>query len=383
MRTPDTSRAHLPLQMLRQEMRRFLPAALAVAFAGLLLLVQGALVLGIFSTASVYVSQSSADLWIGAPGTRSVELGQPVSESAEMRARLDPDVARVERFQWLDAEWRDVTGHGATPVTVAGLDTSPAGLLFARAIPQGLRARLAEPDAVVIDEADADKLGLSSSGYGRINGHRVKVLATVRGIRALGTVNVVSSFATARTLGAPGASARFATYVLARVRDSSRVQEVRRRLQSAAGGKYAVWTRAEFSRRSMLFWLFDTGAGLGFVFAALIVIGVGIVITSQTLIGALAGSLREFAMLRALGVSQRDLRHVALVQSAVLGAAGLVVAALLSGLVVMLARWGSVPAILTPAILFGGLVLVMLVALVSGAAAARSLSRADPVALLR
>jgi ABC-type antimicrobial peptide transport system permease subunit len=55
----------------------------------------------------------------------------------------------------------------------------------------------------------------------------------------------------------------------------------------------------------------------------------------------------------------------------------------LSALVVMLARWGSVPAILTPAILFGGLALIMLVALVSGAAAARSLSRADPVALLR
>jgi putative ABC transport system permease protein len=205
----------------------------------------------------------------------------------------------------------------------------------------------------------------------------------VRGIRALGAVNVVSSFATARTLGAPGASARSTTYVLARVRDPSRVREVRERLQSAAGGKYAVWTRDELSRRSMLFWLFDTGAGLGFVFAALIVVGVGIVITSQTLIGALAGSLREFAMLRALGISQKDLRNVALVQSAVLGGVGLLAAGLLSGLVVLLARWGSVPAVLTPAILLGGLILIMLVALISGATAARSLSRADPVALLR
>jgi putative ABC transport system permease protein len=93
--------------------------------------------------------------------------------------------------------------------------------------------------------------------------------------------------------------------------------------------------------------------------------------------------LREFAMLRALGISQNDLRQVVLVQSAALGGVGLLAAAVLSALVVMLARWGSVPAILTPAILLGGLALIMLVALVSGAAAARSVSRADPIALLR
>jgi putative ABC transport system permease protein len=300
-----------------------------------------------------------------------------------MRARLDPDIVHVERFQWLDAEWRDMAGHGATPVTVAGVDTSSAGLLFAGAIPLTLRARLAEPDSALVDAADLDKLSLTREGYGRINGHRVKVLASVHGIRALGAVNVTTSLATARALGAPGENARWATYVLARVRDPSRIAQVRERLQSEAGGRYTVWTRTEFSRRSMLFWLFDTGAGLGFVFAALIVIAVGIIITSQTLIGALAGSLREFAMLRALGVSQNDLRQVVLVQSTVLGGVGLLVAAVLSAVVVMLARWGSVPAILTPAILVGGLALIMLVALVSGAAAARSVSRADPIALLR
>src|SRR5262245_47743930 len=43
------------------EWRKFLPAALAVAFSGLLLLMQAALMFGIFNSASVYVSKSDAD----------------------------------------------------------------------------------------------------------------------------------------------------------------------------------------------------------------------------------------------------------------------------------------------------------------------------------
>ncbi len=43
------------------EWRRFLPAMLAVGFAGLLQLLQAALVLGIFGSTSVYITGSSAD----------------------------------------------------------------------------------------------------------------------------------------------------------------------------------------------------------------------------------------------------------------------------------------------------------------------------------
>src|SRR6185312_4709246 len=49
------------------EWRKFLPAALAVAFSGLLLLMQSALMFGIFDSASVYVNKSAADLWAGYP----------------------------------------------------------------------------------------------------------------------------------------------------------------------------------------------------------------------------------------------------------------------------------------------------------------------------
>ena len=49
-------------------------------------------------------------------------------------------------------------------------------------------------------------------------------------------------------------------------------------------------------------WLLERGAGLGVLFLAGVVFVVGAVITSQTLMGAVAGSVREYAALQALGV---------------------------------------------------------------------------------
>lgn len=361
-----------------------MPASLAVAFCGVLLMVQAALVLGIFSTASVYVNGSNADLWLGYPGTQSVELGRPIPQLAEMRALMDPAIARVERFQWLDGDWRGSRDRGAVSVVVSGIDPAPDALLFAKAVSPELRARLLEPGTFVVDIADRDKLGLRAGNFGEINGHRVRLVGTVSGVRALGAINIITSLATARDLGAPGAGSRSFTYLLARVREGFSPQMVRERLSRAgATHRYAVWTREEFSRRVIAFWLFDTGAGIGFLFAASVVIVVAVIITSQAMMSVIAGSIREYATLRALGVARAALRSVVLEQAAWIGAFGIVVAALLSAAIVALAKWQLVPIAVTPLL---GLIcagLVLTVALTSGAAAARSLRNADPAMLLR
>ncbi len=66
----------LARKTLVHEWRRFVPAVFAVGFSGLLLMVQAALVLGIFGSAAVYVRASTADLWAGYPGTQSVNFGR-------------------------------------------------------------------------------------------------------------------------------------------------------------------------------------------------------------------------------------------------------------------------------------------------------------------
>jgi putative ABC transport system permease protein len=365
------------------EWRRFLPAMLAVGFAGLLQLLQLALVLGIFGSTSLYITGSSADVWVGYPGTQSVGSGRTIDADVESRVLMDPAVLRVEPYIWVDGDWRGPTETGGVSVFVSGIDPSPNALMFSKALPPSLRARLAEPDAVVVDRSVLNQLGVDIGQSATINGHQVRVVGISSGLRALGGVNVLCSLDTARELDEDPADIG-PTYLVAKLRDPRQANAVAARLRGdTAFGPYTTWSARDFARRSVLYWLFDTGAGAGVLFLAGIVFLVGAVITSQTLIAAVNGSVREYATLNALGVGVAALRRVVLEQAFWVGALGLLGAGLLGVVLMLLARSQDVPVVLTlPAVLVC-IVLVMGLAAVSGLAAMRSLHRADPATLLR
>lgn len=136
----------LARKTLAYEWRRFLPVVLAMCFAGVLLIVQAALVLGIFGTAAIYVKASSADIWAGFPGTQSVNYGHAISADVESHLRMDPDVTRVEPYEWVDGEWRSgAQGTGNVSVYLSGISTGDDAMMFARILPADLRAQLREP----------------------------------------------------------------------------------------------------------------------------------------------------------------------------------------------------------------------------------------------
>jgi len=366
------------------EWRRFLPAILAVGFAGLLQLLQAALVFGIFGSASVYITGSSADLWVGYPGTQSVNLGRPIDEGVQARLLMDPAVSRVEPFHWVDADWRGPRDTGGVSVFVSGIDPRPDGLMFSQVLPRELRELLDEPDAVIIDRADLKSLGVDVGDTAAINGHRVRVVGVSSGLRALGGVNIVASLDTARELDTDPTNVGRMTYFVASLRDPAQAPSIAKRLSgSASFGSYAVWTAREFARRSQMYWILDTGAGAGVLFLAGIVFLVGAVITSQTLIAAVIGSVREYATLNALGVGVQALRRVVLEQAFWVGALGLLGSAVMGLLALTLARSRNVPVAIHPITAVLCLSLTMVLAMVSGLAAMRSLRRADPASLLR
>jgi len=367
------------------EWRRFLPAVLAVGFCGVLLAVQAALVLGIFGSAAIYVTGSSADLWAGYPGTQSVNFGRPIGPDVEMRLRMDPDVIRAEPYVWVDGDWRGRSNvHGGVSVFVSGIDTAPEALMFSRFLSAGSRELLRVPGTVIVDRADLEQLGVGLDGVGWINGGRVRVVGVVNGLRALGGVNVLASLDTARTLVSGPAPADLATYFVARLRDPQRADQVRARIHAdPAFGPFEVWTAREFARRSQHYWLFGTGAGVAVMFMAAIVCLVGAVITSQALMGMVLASTREYATLNALGASFASLSRVVLEQSVWVGGLGLIVATFASALLLALAANRDVPVAMSLQIglICGGLVLGL--ALISGVIAVRGLWRADPAMLLR
>ena len=369
---------------LLREWRHFIPSILAVAFSCLLLVVQAALVLGIFGSAAVYVEGSDADLWVGQPDTQSVNFGQPINADVEHYVRMDPNVAAVEPYLWVEGNWRAEPGAGAAiSVFVSGIEPHAAGMMFAHLLNARTREHLRTPGAVIIDRADQDALGLHPGQRAWINGVPVFIAASVTGLRALGGVNVLASLATAQMLRSDSADTR-PTYLVARLHDPAAADATRSRLHSVPTfGPFEVWTAAHFSALSQRYWLLDTGAGVAVLFMAVIVALVGAVVTGQALISVVSRAEKEYAVLVALGVSPWALSRVVMVQSFWIGCVGIVLGAAGAAGLLALAHINDVPVAMAPAVALACAALVMTLALSSGGIAVRGVLRADPATLLR
>ena len=251
--------------------------------------------LGIFGSAAVYVTESSADLWAGYPGTQSVNFGRAIGPDVEIRLRMDPDVTAVEPYLWLEGDWHNVQrSGGGISVFVSGIDPRRTSLMFSHLLSAGLRHQLEEPNAVIVDRAELDQLGTDLDHMAWINGQPVHVIAAIAGLRGLGGINVLASLDTVRRLqGVDGASGDV-TYYVAQVRPSAEASAVQARLVSDPSfGPFEVWTAQQFAARSQWYWMFDTGAGVAVLFMAAIVCLVGAVITSQSLMAMVIASAGE------------------------------------------------------------------------------------------
>src|SRR5262249_42415266 len=169
--------------------------------------------------------------------------------------------------------------------------------------------------------------------------------------------------------------------VVARWRDGGGAPAVVERLR--ANPNVSVFTAEELSWRTRLHWMMKTKAGIALGFAAALGLLVGAVVTSQTLYAATAVSVREYAMLRALGIPRRRMRAMVLVQSLWVGVFGIglgvpAVYSLAEGAAGLGAK-----VLLSPWLVAAAGTLTLVMALLSGLVALRSLRLAEPATLLR
>jgi putative ABC transport system permease protein len=367
------------LTTLRYERQRFLPGVLAVAFSALLIVLQCGLLLGLFAITSIPIDHSSADVWVGAPEVLSVDLGRPVPEKFLLRVAAMPEVERCEVFLQGFAYWSKPNG-GSELCLVIGSKLEADSLGALQELTLELRSRLSEPGSIVVDEGDLGRLGIDGTGdSAEITNQRVRVVGLVRGLRGLSGPHVFCSIQTARSVLrlAPEQT----TYVLAKCRHPSDAATVAARLSDYP--TMTAFTSEDFSLRSRLHWLTKTKAGIALGFAALLGLLVGAVVTSQTLYAATAASLREYAVLRALGIPRWRMAMAVLAQSFWVGLAGIGVAIpTVLGVAYGIRNLGA-PVMLPPLLLGGAAVVTMAMATLSGLAALRSLRLIEPALLLR
>ena len=280
------------------------------------------------------------------------------------------------------ADWRGPQG-ARVAITLVALDVSPGSLAFPRSLPDELREALQPAGTVLVDQADLNKLGVEYVRDGaEIDGRRVRVAGVTTGFRAIGGAMVFVSEATYREIRG-GASRDTPHYVLAGLAPGQDVTAVRQELREIGGSLFRVMTPDELASMSQLYWLLESGTGIGFLFSTVLGLLVGVAITSQTLRAAVLSSLREYATLRALGVPLPALRAVVLEQATWIGAAGFAVTALATVLVVGIAMSAGVAVAVTWWAVLGTALFSMLVSIVSGLMSLGPLLRTEPAELLR
>jgi putative ABC transport system permease protein len=132
-----------------------------------------------------------------------------------------------------------------------------------------------------------------------------------------------------------------------------------------------------------MYWLFRTKAGNVMVCTAVLALLVGLVVTSQTLYAAVVASLREYAVLDALGIPRWRLAALVVAESFWIGVAGIVLAfpaiIILDKAVLLI----QTQVVLAPWILIVTPVLTLAIAVLSGLWALRPLRHIEPATLLR
>ncbi len=368
---------------LRREWPRFLPAVLAVGFSGLLILAQLALLMGIFRTVSVYIDESSADLWVGFPDTPSVDLARSISMRNEVFLRQHPEVIAVEKFSFGVADIRRKDGTAASGFLL-GVDTRAEGMVFSKVIPAELRELLNEPDSILLDASALRNLQATVGDMFEINKKRVKLVGVVRGVSAIGGPNVITSTHTARYLDVSLREENETAFLLVRLREPIRAAQVQSELMPQDTTRpFTVWQANEFSLISQNYWLLETGMGIGFIFSCCLALLIGLVITSQTLKAVVISSLREYATLRALGVSFSQLQRVVLEQAAWVGVVGALLATATTCGLVVFAKSKHVLIHASMEAYIGTSVFLIGIALFSGWFAVRALKKSEPATLLR
>jgi len=372
------------LTTLWYERQRYLPGVLAVAFSALLIALQCGLLMGLFAITSIPIDHTHADIWMGAPRVLSVDLGEPIPEGNFARLENQPEVQRTEFFLQGFGYWSK-PGGGRELCMIIGSNLGDHALGRVDELDPDLRSKLSEPGSVVVDASDLARLGVKGVGdtaeIGGPKGPRaVRVVGLTHGLPSLAGPYVFCSHVTAREhLSVLDDQT---TYVLAQCKNPADAPAVVERLKARYPDQ-STFTSAEFSYRSRMHWLTKTKAGIALGYAAALGLLVGAVVTYQTLSAATKASLREYAVLQALGIPRWRMAMAVMAQSFWVGAIGVALSlpavyalALVAdrmGLHVDLPWWLLATA--------AGVTLVM--ALLSGLLALRALRQVEPAMLLR
>lgn len=311
------------LKMLTGNRAKYLGLIFTIAFATFLLANQSSIFAGIMKrTASQILDVTDAAIWVMDPGTQYVEETKPLTENDLYRVRGVPGVRwGVRMFKGLaratapDGKFRTVILMGLDDSTLAG---APHGKMVL-----GSFSDIDQANAVVIDRAGylyyfpGEPLSLGKSF--ELNDHRVHVVGIVEASAPFATFPVF--FARySEAISYVGRERNLLSYVLVQPQTGVRPEELAVRIRAQTG--LQALTRDAFFWQTIRYYLKNTGIPVNFGITIAIALIVGTVVSGQTFYLFTIENLKQFGALKAIGITNRRIVGMILLQALVVGALG-------------------------------------------------------------
>ncbi len=313
----------IALKMLTGDRAKYLGLIFTVAFASFLLANQSSIFAGIMKrTASQVLDVTDADVWVMDPQTQYVEETKPLTENDLYRVRGVPGVRwGVRLFKGLaratapDGKFRTVILLGLDDSTLAGAPHEKMVL--------GSFSDLDQADSVVIDRAGYlsyfPNEPLSLGKTFELNDHSVRVVGIVEASAPFATFPVFYA-RYSEAISYVGRERNVLSYVLVKPQAGLGPEELAGRIQAQTGLK--ALTRDGFFWQTIRYYLKNTGIPVNFGITIAIALIVGTVVSGQTFYMFTIENLKQFGALKAIGVTNRRLVGMILLQALVVASIG-------------------------------------------------------------
>ncbi|MEM8875497.1 MAG: ABC transporter permease [Planctomycetota bacterium] len=313
----------IALKLLTGDRIKYLGCVFGVAFSTLLLGQQITIFIGLLAlSASGVNTVRDADIWVSDPRVQYIDEGEPLRDVELYRVRSVPSVEWAAPFFVDRGTLRSPDLDRAYLVEIRGLDDATLAGAPVEMV-MGNLEDVRNPETVLIN-ASGYQLIWPGEDYelGRvveINERRVKIVGICEiPSTFLADKIFYATYSTAVNL-APGQRNRL-SYVIADPVDGRDPAEVAKEIEAATG--LQALTRDAFADRSIRFVLENTGIPVSF--GAVIIMGavVGIAIVSLTFYQFVSDNLRQFAALKAVGVTNWQIIRMVFVQATLIEIVG-------------------------------------------------------------
>lgn len=312
----------IAIKMLIGDRAKYLGLIFGVTFATLLMAQQVSIFIGLMSrTASAIFSVSEADIWVMDKRVRYIEEVEPMRDIELTNVRSVKGVKWAVPFYKGLATIRMPDGLTQQVQLIGVDDLSLVGICPQEVM--GKRTVIKKPQNAMMDKNgylftwpnQPLKLGKEIE----LNDNRLIVNAICEVMPTFFTFPIMYvSYNTALEITPPIRNKM--PFILVKAKEGQSIEELKLLIQEKTG--LQALTRIEFAWRSIRYILERTGIPINFGITVFLGILIGGAITAQTFYIFVIENLRQFAALKAIGVTNRQVLGMVLTQAFVVGTTG-------------------------------------------------------------